>query len=82
MFYLFKKKKRNLIFIYLKASFILNRKKQAIISSMKEDLNREIIDLRKFENPINPIELIQNIVSNPVCIFYSLNRVPIPFLGL
>jgi len=32
---------------------------------MKEDLNREIIDLGKFDNPINPIELIQNIVSNP-----------------
>lgn len=32
---------------------------------MKEDLNRELIDLRKFDNPVNPIELIQNIISNP-----------------
>jgi len=32
---------------------------------MKEDFNQEFIDLRKFKNPVNPIELIQNIVSNP-----------------
>jgi len=32
---------------------------------MKEDFNQEFIDLRKFDNPVNPIELIQNIVSNP-----------------
>lgn len=32
---------------------------------MKEELNQEILDLRRFENPINPIELIKNITSNP-----------------
>ena len=33
---------------------------------MKEKLNREFLDLRKFENPINAIELIKSITSNPV----------------
>lgn len=32
---------------------------------MKENLNREFLDLRKFENPINPVELIKTITSNP-----------------
>lgn len=32
---------------------------------MKEKLNREFLDLRKFENPINAIELIKSITSNP-----------------
>jgi ornithine decarboxylase len=32
---------------------------------MKEKLNKEFIDLRRFENPINPIELIKSITSNP-----------------
>lgn len=31
---------------------------------MKEELNKEILDLRRFENPVNPIELIKNITSN------------------
>lgn len=32
---------------------------------MKEKLNKEFLDLRKFDNPINPIELIKSITSNP-----------------
>lgn len=36
---------------------------------MKEVLNREFIDLRKFDNPINPIDLIKNLTSNPVSFF-------------
>jgi len=31
---------------------------------MKEELNQDILDLRRFENPINPLELIKNITSN------------------
>lgn len=31
---------------------------------MKEELNEEFLDLRRFENPINPIELIKSITSN------------------
>ena len=31
---------------------------------MKEVLNEEFLDLRRFEKPINPIELIKNIISN------------------
>lgn len=31
---------------------------------MKEELNEDILDLRRFENPINPLELIKNITSN------------------
>ncbi len=33
---------------------------------MKEKLNRDLLDLRKFDGPINPIEIIKGIVSNPV----------------
>lgn len=32
---------------------------------MKEKLNREFLDLRRFENPINSIDLIKSITSNP-----------------
>lgn len=32
---------------------------------MKENLNREFLDLRKFDNPIDPVELIKTITSNP-----------------
>jgi len=32
---------------------------------MKEKLNKEFLDLRRFDNPINPIDLIKNITSNP-----------------
>lgn len=32
---------------------------------MKENLNREFLDLRKFDCPINAIELIKSITSNP-----------------
>jgi len=32
---------------------------------MKEQLNEEFLDLRRFDNPINPIELIKNITSTP-----------------
>lgn len=38
------------------------------ISSMKENLNQEILDLRVFENPINPIDLIKSITSDLVTI--------------
>ena len=31
---------------------------------MKEELNKEFLDLRRFENPIDPIELIRTITSN------------------
>lgn len=31
---------------------------------MKEELNQDILDLRRFENPINPLELIKSITSN------------------
>ena len=31
---------------------------------MKEELKEEILDLRRFENPINPLEYIQSITSN------------------
>ena len=32
---------------------------------MKEKLNKEFLDLRRFENPINSIDLIKSITSNP-----------------
>lgn len=32
---------------------------------MKEKLNKEFLDFRRFENPINPIDLIKNITENP-----------------
>lgn len=32
---------------------------------MKEKLNKEVLDLRRFENPINSIDLIKSITSNP-----------------
>jgi ornithine decarboxylase len=32
---------------------------------MKENLNREFLDLRKFDVPINPVDLIKTITSNP-----------------
>lgn len=32
---------------------------------MKEKLNKESLDLRRFENPINSIDLIRSITSNP-----------------
>jgi len=32
---------------------------------MKEKLNKELIDLRKFDNPVNPIELIKSLTSSP-----------------
>jgi hypothetical protein len=38
---------------------------------MKEKLNRDILDLRKFDGPINPIEIIKGIVSNPVSCFIN-----------
>lgn len=34
---------------------------------MKEEFNKEFFDLRKFENPIDPIELIKSITSNSSC---------------
>lgn len=33
---------------------------------MKENLNQEVLDLRVFENPINPVELIKEITSDNV----------------
>jgi len=32
---------------------------------MKENLKREFLDLRKFDNPINPVDLIKTITENP-----------------
>jgi hypothetical protein len=36
---------------------------------MKEKLNRDLLDIRKIDGPINPIEIIKTIVSNPVSSF-------------
>lgn len=52
------------IFLFYLKELRIKRKTQPIKSSMKEKSNADLIDLRKFDYPVNAIDIIKNIVSN------------------